>query len=245
MGPVQRKVTYRLYPSTKQEEGLRLLLGRHQRLYNAALEQRISAYRRQGKTVSFAEQCRDLTALRGEDPDYGGVNAQSCQVTLKRLDLAFKHFFRRVRERKSKAGFPRFKSLRRFSGWGYKTHGDGWRLQAGEGMKHGRVRLSGVGDIRIRGKARTEGTPKTLEVMHKQGRWYASVTVVCEPKRARLGNGAAGLDWGVETFATVANQDGSTCWGRSKTPPLGRSRRPPFESSGSLNESVAQQTASR
>jgi putative transposase len=210
MGPVQRKVTYRLYPRKRQEEGLRQLLGRHQRLYNAALEQRISAYRRQGKTVSFAEQCRDLTALRGEDPEYGGVNAQSCQVTLKRLDLAFKHFFRRVRESKSKAGFPRFKSLRRFSGWGYKTHGDGWRLQAGEGMKHGRVRLSGVGNIRIRGKARTEGTPKTLEVMHKQGRWYASVTVVCEPRRARVGNGAAGLDWGVETFATVANEDGTT-----------------------------------
>jgi hypothetical protein len=77
-------------------------------------------------------------------------------------------------------------------------------------MQHGRVRPSGVGNIRIRGNARTEGTQKAAEVMHKQGRWYVSVTVVCEPKRARMGNGAAGLDWGVETFATVANEDGST-----------------------------------
>jgi putative transposase len=186
------------------------MLAKHQQLYNALLEQRITAYRRQRKTLSFAEQCREITALRRECPEFAELNCNSMQVAAKRVALAFQHFFRRVRQRKGKAGFPRFKSLRRFSGWGYKTHGDGWRLQAGDRMQHGYLRLSGVGNIRIRGKARTPGTPKAAEVMHKQGRWYASVTVVCEPKRARVGNGAAGLDWGVETFATVANHDGST-----------------------------------
>ena len=33
-----------------------------------------------------------------EDETYGLLNAQSSQVTLKRLDLAFQHFFRRVRQ---------------------------------------------------------------------------------------------------------------------------------------------------
>ena len=186
------------------------MLGKHQQLYNALLEQRVTAYRRQGKTLTFAEQCREITALRRECPEFAELNCNSMQVAAKRVALAFQHFFRRVRERKGKAGFPRFKSRRRFSGWGYKTHGDGWRLQAGERMRHGHLRLSGVGSIRIRGKARTEGTPKAAEVMHKQGRWYVSVTVACVPTRARVGNGAAGLDWGVETFATVANEDGST-----------------------------------
>jgi hypothetical protein len=37
------------------------------------------------------------------------VNAQACQVTLKRLDLAFRHFFRRVKN----GGTPGFPGSRR------------------------------------------------------------------------------------------------------------------------------------
>src|ERR671931_915933 len=107
MKPVNRKVTYRLYPTTKQARALESLLSLHQRLYNAALEQRKTAYRRQRVSVGYAEQCRDLTALRASDPDYTALNAQSAQVTLKRVSLAFDAFFRRVREHADKAGYPR------------------------------------------------------------------------------------------------------------------------------------------
>jgi putative transposase len=75
-------------------------------------------------------------------------------------------------------------------------------------MRRGRLRLSGVGVVKMRGKARTIGTPKTCEIHHKDGRWYASITVECCPQR-QSGPLAAGLDWGVETFATVALSDGS------------------------------------
>lgn len=197
-----------MYPTTKQAAALDHLLVLHQRLYNAALEQRKTAYRRQRASVSYAEQCRDLTALRADDGEYAGLNAQSAQVTLKRVDLAFKAFFRRVREQNGKAGYPRFKSIRRFSGWGYKTHGDGWRLIPGERMQHGRLRLSGIGTVKIRGKARTMGKAKTCEIQHKDGRWYASITVECSPQR-QSGTLAAGMDWGVETFATLALSDGT------------------------------------
>jgi putative transposase len=73
-------------------------------------------------------------------------------------------------------------------------------------MHHGR--LSGVGVVQIRGKARTSGTPKTCEIQHKDGRWYASITVACCPQR-EAGPLAAGMDWGVETFATLARSDGT------------------------------------
>lgn len=183
-------------------------LGAHQRLYNAALEQRRLAWRMLSKSVTFAEQCRQLTELRADDETYAALNAQSCQVTLKRLDLAFHSFFRRVKTGE-KPGFPRFKAYQRYPGWGYKTHGDGWKFTPGDGMRHGRLRLSGIGVLKMRGQARTEGTPKTLEVLHKDGRWYTSVTLACEPLR-QGGRDAAGLDWGVETFATVALSDGTT-----------------------------------
>ena len=205
----QRKVTYRLYPTKHQKSLLDDLLVAHQRLYNAALEHRIWAYRSHKDSINFSQQCLELTQLRKEQPEYEKINAQSCQVTLKRLDWAFQHFFRRVKTGKEKAGFPRFKSLNRYPGWGYKTHGDGWRLLAGEGQRNGKLRVSGVGKITIRGKARTPGNPKTMEIRHKNGQWFASITLNCEPKR-KSGQKSAGLDWGVESFSTLAFEDGTT-----------------------------------
>jgi putative transposase len=209
MEPVSRKVVYRMYPSCRQVAALSDMHGLHQRLYNAAIEQRVTAYRVQEKSVSLAEQYRNLTELRSEFPEYTGLNAQSAQVTLKRLDLAFQAFFRRVKAAET-AGFPRFKSFERFSGWGYKTHGDGFRFTPGDGFNHGKLRLSGVGIIPVRGRARTPGEVATCEIQRKGARWYASFTIKCEPRRER-GSQAVGLDWGVETFATLANEDESFC----------------------------------
>jgi hypothetical protein len=59
-------------------------------------------------------------------PAYLAVNAQSAQVTLKRLDLAFNAFFRRIGAG-GEPGFPRFKTKDQFPGFGFKTHGDGGR----------------------------------------------------------------------------------------------------------------------
>jgi putative transposase len=124
---------------------------------------------------------------------------------LKRLDLAFKHFFRRVKAGEQ-PGFPRFKSCQRFSGFGFKEHGNGWRLEKKA------LRVAGIGRMQARGNARFEGgTPKTCEVIQRAGKWYASVTLALSelPARKRTGNLISGVDWGVETLATVANSDGT------------------------------------
>jgi len=204
---MSRKVVYRRYPSLSQEAALLDMLGLHQRLYNAALEQRIAAWRLQRKGLSAYDQMRDLTDLRADDERYARLNAQSAQVTLNRLHLAFAAFYRRCKNGET-PGFPRFRSFDRFSGWGYKTHGDGFRFTLGNGDRHGKLRLSGIGTIRVRGRARTPGEIKTCEIQHKAGRWYASITLSCEPQRAS-GTDAIGLDWGVETFAALAHEDGT------------------------------------
>jgi putative transposase len=208
MQVVSRKIVYRMYPAPSQEATLLDMLGMHQRLYNAALEQRITAWRTARKSIGFAEQCRDLTELRAADETYAGLPCHSSQVTLKRLDLAFQAFFRRVKSGKDEAGFPRFKSFDRFSGWGYSSHGDGFRFTSGDGTGHSTVRLSGIGEIKLRGRARTAGEIKTCEIQRKAGRWYAAFSIACTPKR-KGGTVAVGHDWGVETFATIAHEDGT------------------------------------
>ena len=64
MNTVYRKITYRLYPTAQQGTALLAQKQAHQRLYNAALEQRRTAWKRCRKSLTYVEQCKDLTAYR-------------------------------------------------------------------------------------------------------------------------------------------------------------------------------------
>lgn len=199
-----RKITYRLYPTPKQQNKLLEVLHSHQQLYNAALEQRIRVWRGRKKTLSFIDQIKDLTKLRAEDEKYRNITAQASQKTLKRLDLAFQAFFRRFKKGETQAGFPRFKPLNRFNSFGYSSYNNGWSLISNESNKQGKLRLFEVGLIKLRGSVRTEGEPKTLDVLYRKGKWYASVTIRCEPDR-QSGTQQIGMDWGVKTFLTLVD----------------------------------------
>ena len=66
-----------------------------------------------GKSLSFASQCRELTLVRQDDPEWAAELRSVAVETLKRVDRAFAAFFRRVKTGET-PGFPRFKSWRRF-----------------------------------------------------------------------------------------------------------------------------------
>lgn len=210
MATVNRKITYRLYPNPAQTAALHQTLALHCRLYNTLLEEHQRHHRDRLGPFGFTEMCKALTAWRREAGALAALNAQSLQVTAKRAALAYQAFFRRVKAGDT-PGYPRFKSAHRFKGFGYKTHGDGWRLTLAE--KHGYVRLAGIGLLKIRGRGRFQGTPKTAEVVHKQGRWHLSVTFVVEDAAVRrpvsADRQAAAFDLGLETLVTLALADGT------------------------------------
>lgn len=204
-----RKSTFRLYPTPKQESALNTLLRSHQQLYNAALEERIDCWRKTRQTLSFTDQCKSLTVLRRDCPEWASAaNCSSQQMTLRRLDKAFAAFFRRVKAGGA-PGFPRFKSLARFPGFSFKEHGDGWRFTPGADWRHGTLRLSGIGQLRARGQARQGGDVRASDVLHRDGKWYLSMTLdVGTPQRKRTGDAALAFDWGVETFLTGVDHAG-------------------------------------
>ena len=199
-----RRVTYKLYPSKAQADALEAMCDLHRRLYNAALEERISAWKLAGTSIGYSAQCKSLTEIRADLPEYRALNAQSAQVTLKRLDEAFGHFFRRCREGGA-PGFPRFKSRDRFSGWGYKAHGDGFRFVPGTGWRNGHLKLTGIGWMQARGRARTPGEVKTCAIMRKCDGWFLSLVVACEPHREVDADAHAigAVDSGNETWMTI------------------------------------------
>ena len=83
-------------------------------LYNAALEERRTAWKQHHQRISFAEQSRSLTAIRSDFPGIeGSLHRRIQDATLKRLDRAFAAFHRRAQAGEA-PGHPRFKSSRRW-----------------------------------------------------------------------------------------------------------------------------------
>ena len=83
-------------------------------LYNAALEERNTAWKGHSKRIPFAEQSRALTEIRKDFPGIEGALDRRVLIgTLRRLDRAFDAFHRRVQTGEA-PGHPRYKSVSRW-----------------------------------------------------------------------------------------------------------------------------------
>jgi len=99
---------YRLLPTKQQHRALEAILESQRQLYNAALEERIDAYRKANVTRTYFDQTKALTEWRQGDPEASALPVTVQRATLKRLDEAYKGFFRRI-QAGGKSGFPRFR----------------------------------------------------------------------------------------------------------------------------------------
>lgn len=168
----------------------------HKDLYNAALANRKTQYERFGHSVNYFEQQNCLPEFKEVWHEYKVLGSQALQATLKRVDVAFQRFFNGL------GGYPKFKSIRHYSGWTYPSF-VGWKAHTiGD---NGYLELSNLGQIQMRGKAKVWGTPTTCTIVHRHGKWYASITVNCEAPPRELGTGAIGIDFGTKTAAAVSD----------------------------------------
>lgn len=98
-----------------QHRALERILEGQRLLYNAALEERIEAWRKARISITKIDQIKSLTVIRQDDPaGYGVLPANLSRWSLKKVDEAFQAFFRRLKAKHGKAGFPRFRG---HSGW--------------------------------------------------------------------------------------------------------------------------------
>ena len=67
---------YKLRPSPRVARLFELWLDLCRELHNAALEERIKAYRMNGVSLSYAVQCAELPEVKAGRPDVAAVNAQ-------------------------------------------------------------------------------------------------------------------------------------------------------------------------
>jgi len=196
----QRKTfRYRLYPTAKQIALLDWQLSEACRLYNAALQERRDAYRFAGRSLNYYDQANQLKEIRAVG-DLELANFSCCQDVLRRLDKNFKAFFRRVKERKGKAGFPRFKSRSRYASITFPSYGDGCRL-----LDTGKLRLQGAGQVKLKLHRAVVDTIKTVTVKREAGKWFACFSVECEAAPLPESAETVGVDVGLTAFATLSS----------------------------------------
>ena len=184
-------------------------------LYNAALEERKTAWKQHRERISFAEQSRSLTAVRKDFPGIeGSLHRRIQDATLKRLDRAFAAFHRRVQAGEA-PGHPRFKSSRR-----WKTlemySGNARCVFVDESTGKGLVRIKGLPVLRFEDKRVPPGIqPLQILVSRRPNGVYLcfvfdhlSAQLPVEEVRNPVGinAGRGGVRWGFSNGSTVGRR---------------------------------------
>lgn len=199
-----RRQTFRLYPSKAQEKALLEARRLHCYLYNACVSHRETEYKLHRRTVTYLEQQNLLPEFKQVWVEFAQLNSQALQATVKRVDYAYQRFFRGLSRK------PRFKSIRRYSGWTYPAR-SGWKVNSTG--KHGTVTLNDLGiTLKMRGQAKHWGVPTTLTIVYKPSRrqWFASFTVAVAIPEPKFGSQSdlryesiVAYDLGTETALTL------------------------------------------
>jgi putative transposase len=189
-------------PTVRQRQALESLLGLQCELYNAALEERRGAWRWEGRSVSYFDQCRTLTTLRELRPEVLAAGVTVCRGTLQRLDWAFAAFYRRAGAGQ-RPGYPRFRPVSRWDSLQWEAR-NGWCLD----QVARRLRLCGIGNLKVRLHRPIRGEPKAITLRREGRRWWVTVRCVGVPAEPRPATGnQVGLDVGVGVW--VATSDGA------------------------------------
>jgi len=191
-----RTFQFRLRPNAAQTAALERILTDNCETYNAALQERRDAWRMARKSITYRDQQDELTELR-KDPAFQWMACDIQRDPLRRLDRAFKAFFRRCKAGE-KPGFPRFRSWRRYDSFAFGL----------PVCREKSIKIPNVGDIRARGGRKIEGRAKVCSIKRGGKRWTASV--VCDagpaPDKCAVSN-PVGIDVGLTSLATLS--DGS------------------------------------
>jgi putative transposase len=205
---VKRAYKLRAYPTRPQEGRAVQLLGDHCDLYNAALQERREAWRLRQISVAYGEQSAQLKEIRAADPRGQGRHSFTAQQqTLRRLNVAFVAYFRRVRDAKGKGrrvGYPRFKPRQRFDQVLFVA-GDGARWEPADGGRWAHASFQAVGRVKVGQHRPVSGRVKTLQLKREHRRWYVIVITEADPVPLPTTGRAVGIDLGVTRFLTTSD----------------------------------------
>jgi putative transposase len=198
-----RTYRYRVYPNKIQREQILKNIHACRFVYNYALETKIRVYGEDGKSLSWYDLNNLLKQLKQDHPFLKHANSQSLQQAVRRLHLAFQHFFQRANHDGKRYGYPKFKSK--------KQHRQSFDIPQFFTVDFDtrRVRLPKIGLVKTVFHRRFEGIPKTCTVVStNSGKFFISIVVEdgkSPPRKKQVTTkGSVGIDVGLTTYATLS-----------------------------------------
>lgn len=186
-------VVFRLDPSPQQSAQLMSFASACRTIWNIALEQRQTAWRRCRKSVTWTQQCREIKDLRAEFSFFAKVPSHTLHKTLTDLDQAYKNWWA------GKASYPQWKSSKRDIPSFRIGSRDTGVLSTG---RH--VRIVKVGRVRSFVSRPLPGRIINATVSLRHGHWY--IAFCCEvptPAESSCGTGMVGIDLGIANTVTM------------------------------------------
>ncbi|GAA3379476.1 hypothetical protein GCM10020367_63160 [Streptomyces sannanensis] len=103
-------------------------------------------------------------------------------------------------------GYPRFKGVGHFDTVIFPRDGDGCRWDSTPHDRRTRVRLQGIGHVRVHRHRPVKGRVKTIAVKREGKRWYVVLSCDAVPAEPLQATGAvSGIDMGVTHFLTTSD----------------------------------------
>lgn len=218
---MRKSFKYRIYPTKSQKSRMERTLDLCRWTYNQTLAYRKNAWEQDNKPISKFETYNKLPEWKVEKPELTEVHSQILQNVQERVDLAFKAFFRRVKSGE-KPGYPRFKGRGWYDSFTFP--------QSGFKLVSGKLRLSKIGDVKIKLHRPIEGEIKRLTIRRTStGKWFACFSVeIDDPPKPPWKDGLmVGIDVGLESFASLSNGEkiGNPRFFRSEEKALAKAQR--------------------
>jgi putative transposase len=142
-------------------------------LYTCALEQRKTCWGRgQGTSATYYQQATELPDRTAICPKYTEVHSQVLQDVLRRVEIAYQAFFRRVANGKL-PGYPRFHGMHRYHSFTAPQSGNGAVLDGSI------LSRSKIGRIPVRIHRPLAGTRKAVTISREADGWYVSFMCPC------------------------------------------------------------------
>ena len=178
---------FRIYPNKEQRENLEFALETCRQAYNILLEELNNQV-----IIDRARIQAVLPDLKICEPRFREVYSKTLQYECYRL-FSNLSALRELKKRKMKVGRLRFKG----KGW-FKTinyNQSGFSLDS----ENKRLKLSKIGDIKIKLHREVEGNIKHITIKKSIGKWYVSIVTDVIIKR-ECGNKIIGIDLGINKY---------------------------------------------
>ena len=174
--PVVRTLDVVLRPNKEQERKMLTTLKKCCFLYNHLLEFCRNKQENNEGRPSYFDLNKHLTCLKKQQTNLKDVYSQVLTNVSTRVTKSFDNYLRRLKAKKEKAGYPRFKSLQRYDSFTYP--------QNGFVLNNGYLTLSKIGAIKAYGIRKTHGQFKICTIKREgygpNYRWKASLVFICD-----------------------------------------------------------------